>query len=71
MIVIHINNGNFYAEHLAQYGLLQDGMSLEQCEKALRDNCIVVEASERILKRDDFWEDFEFRAAELGYMLKV
>lgn len=59
------NNGNRIAQVLHENGLLSNGMTAEQAADAIRPYMI----NERHLDRDDIWEDFFYRAEELGYTL--
>ena len=64
-----INNGNCWAEHLHNEGMLKDG----QNDKELDALCKKVGQGPQFsgYYNDDFWEDFFYRAYELGYKLAV
>lgn len=66
------NNGNQLAQMMHDQNLLKNGMSLEECEsKAKEENIIHTNQHFKWIKNDDFWEDFSYRAGELGYELKI
>ncbi len=66
------NNGNQLAEIMHNNGLLQSGLTAEQCVRIARQNNIInTPQQQRWILNDDFWEDFLYRADELGYQMNV
>lgn len=59
------NNGNQVAQFLHDNGMLKNGMTADQAAEAIRPYMI----KEKHLQDDGLWEDFFYRAAELGYKL--
>jgi hypothetical protein len=64
------NNGNQLAEIMHKQGILKNNMSLDECASEAKKDIAVTEQHHRWLNNDDFWEDFAYRADELGYKLK-
>jgi hypothetical protein len=62
------NNGNQLAEMMHNAGILVNGITLERAEQLARLDGIITEGM-RFVRYDDFWEDFSYRAEELGYSL--
>lgn len=65
------NNGNRLAEIMHDHGILKNGMSVDQCAEEAKKEIATTEQQHRWLQSDDFWEDFCYRAEELGYTLSV
>jgi len=59
------NNGSRAVYHMHDNGTLLDGMTLEQVAEILRPDMV----NPKHLDNDDFWEDFIYTAANLGYIL--
>ncbi len=64
------NNGNQLAELMHFDGLLKDGLTLDKCAEIAKGVFATQPHQQKWLLNDDFWEDFSYRAGELGYNLK-
>ena len=70
MNIIHTplpNNGNVLAEYFQQNEINVDGLTTDQIAEIARP--LMLKAHH--LDNDDFWEDFLYRAEELGMKIKV
>jgi hypothetical protein len=63
------NNGNQLAEIMHNEGILKNGMTLDQCADEAKKEIATTPQQHRWLNNDSFWEDFSYRADELGYKL--
>ncbi len=65
------NNGNQLADIMHEQGILKDDMTIEACDVEARKEIATSEQQHRWMRNDNFWEDFLYRAEELGYKLAV
>lgn len=67
--MIHlVNNGSHLAEEMHKEELIQNGMTLDQLAEVAKSHTCA--SKHHFLERDYFWEDFAYRADELGHKLK-
>lgn len=65
------NNGMLLAEVMHFHGLIKDNMGVDDCMMLAGRYLVNTPQQKRWLSNDDLWEDFSYRASELGYKLKL
>jgi len=65
------NNANQLADMMLNDGRLVNGLSTDQCGVIAKQFYATTPQQQRWLEQDGFWEDFCYRAEELGIQLHL